>query len=156
MSFEPVEIDISSIIDETLNLLRPNSDQKNISTEKHFGTDKHGYADKNMIEMVIRNLVSNAIKFTPQNGKIYISLNENNADLQVEIRDNGVGITPENQIKLFNLDSNYSNKGTNGEEGTGLGLIICKEFIEKNNGKIRVESNPGKGSSFFFTIPEMK
>ena len=156
MSFEPVEIDISSIIDETLNLLRPNSDQKNISTEKHFGTDKHGYADKNMIEMVIRNLVSNAIKFTPQNGKIYISLNENNDDLQVEIRDNGIGITPENQIKLFNLDSNYSNKGTNGEEGTGLGLIICKEFIEKNNGKIRVESNPGKGSSFFFTIPEMK
>ena len=153
MSFEPVEIDISSIIDDTLNLLQQNFDQKNISSDKNFGTDKHGFADKNMIEMVIRNLITNAIKFTPKDGRIYVSLEENNHDLRVEIRDNGVGITPENQQKLFKIDSNFSNKGTNGEEGTGLGLIICKEFIEKNNGRIWVESKPGEGSSFFFTIP---
>jgi len=153
MSFEPVEINISSIIEEILALLQPNFDLKNISSEKHFGSDKHGYADKNMIEMVIRNLITNAIKFTPQNGKIWISLTENNDHLQVEIHDNGIGISAANQLKLFRIDSNFSNKGTNGEEGTGLGLIICKEFIEKNNGRIRVESEPGKGSSFFFTVP---
>jgi signal transduction histidine kinase len=156
MSFEPVEIDISSIIGDTLNLLQQNFDQKNISSDKNSGTDKHGFADKNMIEMVIRNLITNAIKFTPKDGRIYVSLEENNHDLRVEIRDNGVGITPENQQRLFKIDSNFSNKGTNGEGGTGLGLIICKEFIEKNNGRIWVESKPGEGSSFFFTIPKMK
>jgi signal transduction histidine kinase len=80
-------------------------------------------------------------------------LTENNDHLQVEIRDNGVGITATDQLKLFRIDSNFSNKGTNGEEGTGLGLIICKEFIEKNNGRIWVESKPREGSSFFFTVP---
>jgi signal transduction histidine kinase/ligand-binding sensor domain-containing protein len=153
MLFEPVEIDISSIIDNTLNLLQQNFDQKNILSYKKFRTDKHGFADKNMVEMVLRNLITNAIKFTPKDGKIYVSLEENNHDLRVEVRDNGIGITPENQQKLFKIDSNFSNKGTNGEEGTGLGLIICKEFIEKNNGRIWVESKPGEGSSFFFTIP---
>jgi ligand-binding sensor domain-containing protein/signal transduction histidine kinase len=153
VSFEPVEIDISSIIIEILALLQPNIDQKYILSEKHFGSDKHGYADKNMIEMVIRNLITNAIKFTPQHGKIMISLTENNDLLQVEIHDNGVGISAANQLKLFRIDSNFSNKGTDGEEGTGLGLIICKEFIEKNNGRIWLISEPGKGSSFFFTVP---
>jgi signal transduction histidine kinase/ligand-binding sensor domain-containing protein len=153
MSFEPVEIDISTIIENILALLQPNFDQKNISSEKHFSSLKHGYADKNMIEMVIRNLVTNAIKFTPQYGKICVSLTENNDHLQVEIRDNGVGITATDQLKLFRIDSNFSNKGTNGEEGTGLGLIICKEFIEKNNGRIWIESKPREGSSFFFTVP---
>jgi signal transduction histidine kinase len=153
LSFEPGEVDISSIIEDILTLLKPNLDQKNISPEKHISSFKLGYADKNMIQMAIRNLVANAIKFTPQNGKICISLTDNNNDLQVEICDNGVGITQEDQKKLFRIDTNFSNKGTNGEEGTGLGLILCKDFIEKNNGKIWVESEPGKGSSFFFTMP---
>lgn len=153
MSFEPVEVDISSLIDDTLTLLHPNSDQKNISCEKHSGSDKHGFADKNMIEMVIRNLITNAIKFTPKKGKIFISITEKNNALQIEIHDNGVGIPPGDLSKLFRIDSNFSRKGTDGEAGTGLGLIICKEFIEKNNGRIWVESKPGQGSSFFFTVP---
>jgi signal transduction histidine kinase/ligand-binding sensor domain-containing protein len=153
ISFEPVEVNISSIIEEILVLLQPNFNQKNISSEKHFGCDKHGYGDKNMLEMVIRNLITNAIKFTPQYGKIWISLTEESDHLQVEIHDNGVGITAANQQKLFKIDSNFSNKGTDGEEGTGLGLIICKEFIEKNSGRIWVKSELGKGSSFFFTVP---
>ena len=103
--------------------------------------------------MVTRNLVSNAIKFTPEQGKIYISLTETEDFLQVEIRDNGVGINDEDQKKLFLIDTNLSHKGTNGEKGTGLGLIICKEFIEKNNGTIWLTSKPGEGSSFYFTIP---
>ncbi|MCX6333526.1 MAG: ATP-binding protein [Bacteroidia bacterium] len=153
MTFEPVEINVSSIIEDTLNLLQPNLAQKNITIDKQFLSGINGYADKNMVEMVLRNLITNAIKFTPENGKIWISLMEKDQDLQIEIRDNGIGISPEDQGKLFRIDSNFSNKGTNGEGGTGLGLIICKEFIEKNNGAIWVKSNPGDGSSFFFTIP---
>jgi ligand-binding sensor domain-containing protein/signal transduction histidine kinase len=153
ITFEPKEINVSSIIDNITSLLKPNFIQKNISVGKEFKSGKSGYADKNMVEMVIRNLISNAIKFTPQNGKISISLTENKNDLQIEIRDNGVGISIKDQKKLFRIDSNYGSEGTNGEIGTGLGLILCKEFIEKNNGKIWVESKLNEGSSFFFTIP---
>lgn len=149
----PAEINILSIIESTILLLQPNFTQKSISVEKKYKSGKNGYADKNMIEMVIRNLISNAIKFTPESGNICISLTNNNNELQIEISDNGIGISIEEQKKLFRLDSNYSREGTNGERGTGLGLIICKEFIEKNDGKIWVESKPGEGSSFYFTVP---
>lgn len=156
LTLSPTEINILSVIESIISLLQPNFNQKSITVEKKFTTGKNGYADKNMVEMVIRNLISNAIKFTPVSGKICISLTDNNNDLQIEIRDNGIGINIEDQRKLFRIDSNYSSKGTNGERGTGLGLIICMEFIEKNNGKIWVESKPGEGSSFFFTIPSAK
>jgi ligand-binding sensor domain-containing protein/signal transduction histidine kinase len=153
VTFNPGDLNISSVIDDITNLLQPNLAQKNISIAKTLLSGKNGYADKNMIEMVMRNLITNAIKFTPENGKIWISFIEKDHDLQIEVRDNGVGISPQDQGKLFRIDSDFSNKGTNGEAGTGLGLIICKEFIEINNGRIWVESKPGEGSSFFFTIP---
>jgi signal transduction histidine kinase/ligand-binding sensor domain-containing protein len=153
MTFEPVVINISALIEDTLNMLQPNFTQKNISVERHFISEGKGYADKNMVEMVIRNLITNAIKFTPENGKVRISVININQDLQVEVSDNGIGISPEDQTKLFRIDTDFSKKGTMGEGGTGLGLILCKEFIEKNNGRIWVNSNPGEGSSFFFTIP---
>lgn len=153
ISLDPREINISEVIENIISLLKPTFDQKHITVEKIFTSVKKGYADLNMVEMVVRNLISNAIKFTPDNGKIIISLTEYKNELQIEIRDNGVGISPEDQKKLFRIDSNYSREGTNGERGTGLGLIICKEFIEKNNGTIRVESKYGEGSSFFITIP---
>lgn len=153
MTFEPGEVNISSIIENTITLVQPNLTQKNISLEKRLISEKLAYADKNMIEMVIRNLVTNAIKFTPENGKIRISLTEEDQDIQVEVSDNGIGINSEDQAKLFRIDSNFTKKGTNGEGGTGLGLIICKEFVEKNNGRIWVKSDPGEGTSFFFTIP---
>lgn len=149
----PTEIDIKSEIEGIISLLQPNLNQKSIIPGKEFNTARKGYADKNMIELVIRNLISNAIKFTPENGNIFISLSENMNFLQIEIRDNGIGISKEDQEKLFMIDSNFSKKGTGGEKGTGLGLIICKEFIEKNGGKIWVKSQPAEGSSFYFTIP---
>jgi ligand-binding sensor domain-containing protein/signal transduction histidine kinase len=156
VTFEPAEINLSSIIDSCINLLVPNLNQKKISFNKQFQTEKNGFADKNMIEMVIRNLFTNAIKFTPEGGKISISLSEKDNELLTVIKDNGIGISPEDQLKLFRIDTNFSSKGTLGEKGTGLGLIICKEFIEKNNGKIWIESKTGEGSSFFFTIPVIK
>jgi signal transduction histidine kinase/ligand-binding sensor domain-containing protein len=153
MTFEPVEINILSIIDNSISLLQQDLNQKKISCDKLIGTDKTGFADKNMIEMVFRNLLTNAIKFTAEGGKVSIYIKEKGNDLLIEIHDNGIGISPEDQQKLFRIDTNFSTKGTGGEKGTGLGLIICKEFIEKNNGRIWVESNAGEGSSFFFTIP---
>ena len=153
MTFEPVEINISDVIENILILLKPNFTQKNISLEKQFMPERKVYADKNMIELVIRNLITNALKFTPENGRIRISVMEKYQDIEIEINDNGIGISPEEQAKLFRIDSNFSKKGTMGEKGTGLGLIICKEFVEKNNGRLWVISNPGEGSSFFFTIP---
>lgn len=153
MTFEPVEMNISDVIENILILLKPNFTQKNISLEKQLIPEIKVYADKNMIELVIRNLITNSLKFTPENGRIRISITEKYQDIEIEINDNGIGISPEDQAKLFRIDSNFSKKGTMGEGGTGLGLIICKEFIEKNNGRLWVISNPGEGSSFFFTIP---
>ena len=153
MTFEPVEMNISVVIENILILLKPDFTQKNISLEKQLMPEMKVYADKNMIELVIRNLITNALKFTPENGRIMISVTEKDQHIGIEINDNGIGISPEDQAKLFRIDSNFSRKGTMGEGGTGLGLIICKEFVEKNNGRLWAISNPGKGSSFFFTIP---
>ena len=102
----------------------------------------------------MRNLISNAIKFTRPAGQIVISAELKNAELIIAIRDNGVGIKKENIGKLFRIDVNHSALGTQNEKGTGLGLILCKEFIEKHGGKIWVESEVGKGSQFYFSIPK--
>jgi len=113
-------------------------------------------ADKEMLSTIIRNLLSNAIKFTPRGGKIIVNANkitDNNAKfIQISVKDNGVGVSKEIQSKIFDISENKSTKGTDKEEGTGLGLIICKEFIEKHGGKIWVESEEGKGSNFVFTL----
>ena len=110
-----------------------------------------------MINFIIRNLISNAIKFTPKNGeiKIYDKKTESNRSglLSVFIEDNGVGIAQKDIEKLFRIEESYTTRGTEKESGTGLGLILCKEFIEKHGGKIEVESELGKGSIFHFTIP---
>jgi len=105
-----------------------------------------------MINTVLRNLISNAIKFTHPGGKIIVSAEEIQNEIKVSVSDNGVGI-PKNSIeKLFRIDENYSTPGTQKEKGTGLGLILCKDFIEKHGGKIWVESDEGKGSTFSFTL----
>ena len=111
------------------------------------------YADINMISTVIRNLISNALKYTENKGIIYLESNKLKDKIQINIVDSGVGIKKENIDKLFKIDSNISTSGTANEKGTGLGLIICKEFIEKNNGEISFESTEGKGSTFRFSIP---
>ncbi|WP_445725708.1 sensor histidine kinase, partial [Flavobacterium sp.] len=113
-------------------------------------------ADERMITAVVRNLISNAIKFTPKGGHISISTREkiinNKRMIETEIRDTGIGINQENLTKLFQIEQNYNSKGTNNETGTGLGLILCKEFINQNNGNIRVESELSVGSSFIFEL----
>ncbi|MBN1251153.1 MAG: ATP-binding protein [Bacteroidales bacterium] len=114
------------------------------------------YADRNMIITVLRNLIQNAIKYSNQNGRIDIQLNENQDYLEIGISDTGIGISEDIKNKLFSIDNKKIVRGTANEEGSGLGLVLCKEFIEKHGGKIWVESELGKGSSFKFNIPKMK
>ena len=106
-----------------------------------------------MLKTIFRNLISNATKFTPENGSITINYALSGSQVEVSVADTGIGIPPENLSKLFRIDTNVSTKGTANETGTGLGLILCKEFIGKHNGKIWVESEEGKGSEFKFTLP---
>jgi len=109
-----------------------------------------------MVNIVIRNLISNALKYTHEKGRITIHAKETDGLIEVSVRDTGMGIVPEDLKNLFLIDVRKVRPGTKNEKGTGLGLIICKEFIEKNRGKIWAQSKPKKGSIFYFTIPKAK
>ena len=130
-----------------------NAKAKSIKISNFIGVDDLIYADEDMLSAIIRNLISNAIKYTANNGEITIKLANSDNYIQISVIDNGIGITKENLQKIFKIDSQISTLGTNNEKGTGLGLILCKEFIEKHNGKIWMESELGKGSAFHFTLP---
>tara|TARA_R110001583_G_scaffold5822_2_gene30812 strand:+ start:2584 stop:2928 length:345 start_codon:yes stop_codon:yes gene_type:complete len=112
------------------------------------------YADKEMISTVIRNLLNNAIKFTKLDSRITISLKVEASSYKIEIQDQGEGISEENMDKLFRIDKKYKTVGSSGEKGTGLGLLLCKEFVEINKGEIGVVSTYGEGACFYFTIPK--
>jgi signal transduction histidine kinase len=150
----PEKIDEKNLTDEMLTLLLPNAENKEITMQSDIPANSFAFADKNMIATVLLNLVSNAIKFTPRKGKINVSLINNNSSHIFVVSDNGVGISEKDRQNLFRIDKKIQNKGTEKEPGTGLGLLLCKEFVEKNNGRIWVESEPGKGSKFYFSIPE--
>ena len=105
-----------------------------------------------MINTVIRNLLSNALKFTPENGTIEVNCEENEEYLHINVKDSGLGINKEDQKKLFKVDVHHTTLGTSNEKGSGLGLILCKEFVEKNEGTISVESEPNKGTTIEFTL----
>ncbi|MDP3352984.1 MAG: HAMP domain-containing sensor histidine kinase [Flavobacteriaceae bacterium] len=153
MEFNPLNLDISILIDEIVLLLNDAALQKSITIHKNLVKQTIIYADKDMISMVLRNLISNAIKFTNIGGIITITTVESSNELLVSVGDNGVGIPKSSIEKLFRIDENFSTSGTQNEKGTGLGLILCKEFVEKHSGKLTVNSEIGKGSVFSFTIP---
>jgi signal transduction histidine kinase len=106
-----------------------------------------------MINTVLRNLVNNAVKFTDSGKEVALKVRKDEKFLEIEVKDQGVGISPENLKKLFRIDVKYKTIGTSGEKGTGLGLILCHEFIHKNHGEIWCNSKLGKGTSFYFTLP---
>ena len=155
MSYNPEYFELLFLFNEVSLSLNGTAGQKSIIiTANILPADIQAYADRSMIETVLRNLISNAIKFSQPGGRITISALNKQKELIVSVSDNGVGISKENIDKLFNLNESYSTNGTWKEQGTGLGLILCKEFIEKNNGKIWVESKIGAGSTFYFTLPK--
>lgn len=155
LKHKPDDLHMEAIIRESINLLQDTADKKNIKLTSDVNNSIHCYADPNMVKTIIRNLLSNAIKFTNENGKVYLTAEKEQGNkIKFSVVDNGVGIPADKVDHIFDLTRHYSSEGTNSEKGTGLGLILCKEFVEKNGGEIWVESEEGEGSSFNFTLPE--
>lgn len=146
-------IDLYSLAGETISLTQLIAERKNITIKKTIPSSTFAYADKNMVSTVLLNLITNAIKFTPQNGIIELHTFTKDNEVEVMVADSGVGIAPGNLAKLFKIDEKIQSDGTNKEKGSGLGLILCKEFVERNNGRIYAESIEGSGSWFYFTLP---
>jgi signal transduction histidine kinase len=150
------EIDLYRIANENIKLLDSPALKKEIQLNNDIYPGTIAFADNNMINTVIRNLLSNAVKYTGLGGVINIDCEKKGDLLCIHVRDNGIGMKPEVVEKLFRIDESISTKGTADETGTGLGLILCKEFIERNGGRLWVESDPDEGSIFYFTIPLTK
>ena len=151
--FKPQNLSFRDICRDTLDVLNPNANVKGI-TINYSATDKiNVFADIDMLKTVLRNLVSNSIKFTNNGGAIKISAKQTYSEITISVSDNGIGIESEDLTKLFDISQVLTTTGTAKETGTGLGLLLCKEFVEKHGGKIWVESEEGKGSDFKFTLP---
>ncbi len=155
IKFEPERIPVKGIINGSINALAGTAFQKNITLSSDVHEGIYLYIDKNLIGQVFNNLISNAIKFTPEGGSISIFSNpsESMRFIEFSVKDSGVGIKQENLDKLFRVDSKFTSEGTAGEKGSGLGLSLVKEIIEKHGGRIWVESTVGEGSEFKFTLP---
>ncbi len=152
--FSPAPFNVNPIIEQVVTLMELSAQSKKIKVVNDLPKkDIEAFGDKQMFATILRNLVTNAIKFTPGNGEITISTIPGEEYVELSVKDNGVGIPNEDQSKLFRIDQHISKPGTKDEKGTGLGLILCKELVEKNSGQIWLESEEKKGSSFYFTFP---
>jgi len=151
--FEPEKTNLSDVVREVLDMSNSIAKLKNISLNYIQTDDIEVYADLNMLKTILRNLISNAIKYTHLNGKIDISSVQNQNKTEITVSDNGVGMSEETRNRLFKVETNNTTSGTQNEKGSGLGLILCKEFVEKHGGEIWVESELGKGSTFVFSLP---
>jgi PAS domain S-box-containing protein len=154
ISYCPETINLSGLIEGIIKIYSQTAKKKKINLIAVSEGTVNAFVDENMISTVLRNLVSNAIKFSNTSGKIVLESIEKSDSIQISVIDNGVGIKKEDLDKLFRIDTHHTTAGTANEAGTGLGLILCKELVEKNNGNIDVESTPGEGTRFFFTIPK--
>jgi signal transduction histidine kinase len=153
MNLQAGNVPLRKIVEENIELVGSIQNKK-IKMVNSVPENATGYADSNTINLVIRNLMTNAIKFTNDGGEITVSAESTGTEWVMSVRDNGIGMNTEIQKKLFDKINPYSTRGTANEKGTGLGLILCKEFVEKNGGRIWVESEEGKGSTFWFTVPK--
>ncbi|HEX2866426.1 MAG TPA: PAS domain S-box protein [Ignavibacteriales bacterium] len=154
MEFSPGMFNLNELIMEILNIYNMNARRKNIEILCSMSESFDVYADKDMMDSVLRNLLSNAIKFTSSGGEIEIRIRRIEGYVEVSVHDTGVGISKDDMERMFRIDENMTREGTDKEKGTGLGLVLCREFVEMNKGTISVESEPGLGSTFRFTVPE--
>jgi len=152
--FNPELLNLQPIIEDSISFASYQANQKKIKIQSSNESGLQIYADDNMLTSLLRNLISNAIKFTPEHGEITIKTEEDNQQIKISIKDNGIGMSPENVVKLFRIDTKIQTTGTMDEKGTGLGLLICKEFVDKHQGKIWVESELNKGSNFIMSFPK--
>jgi signal transduction histidine kinase len=154
MEFNPEDLDLSALIDEILQLYENEEAQKNIQIITKADASAHLFADKAMMSTILRNIVSNALKFTHKGGKVEIIITQADKEVIISVKDTGVGMIKAVMDRLFHIDSSYSTPDLNGNKGTGLGLVLCKEFAEKHNGSICLESEPGVGTTFHVSIPK--
>ncbi len=154
--FSPERLNLTNTSIDVLEGMNLTALAKNIALTHFASHEIDVFADKNMIKAILRNLLSNAIKFTEEGGKINVFIEQNGSNAVLTVSDNGVGIESERIPRLFDIAKDKTSIGTANEKGTGLGLLLCKDFVEKHNGKIWVESEYKKGSSFKFSIPILK
>ncbi len=153
ITYRPGTISIKGLVFNVIEFLQIMLDKKRITIETIIDDDLTCYGDENMLDTVIRNLISNAIKFSYMDSKIVVSAHQLNGQIKISVKDSGVGMSDEICRRLFKLDSIVTTKGTNEESGSGIGLILAHEFVEKHNGAIEVESKPGTGTTFTVVIP---
>lgn len=153
ISYRPAVIALKDAVDSTLDLLSASLLQKRIEVINEVDGALKVYADRNMLEIILQNIVSNAVKFTYPDGRIKIKASEIKGEVKVSVIDNGIGISGEDIEKLFRIDIPFTTNGTLNEQGTGLGLILCRDMVRMHGGKIWAESRLGNGSSFHFTLP---
>ncbi|MFN8672227.1 MAG: hybrid sensor histidine kinase/response regulator [Candidatus Sericytochromatia bacterium] len=157
IDYNPQLNDLYSLVQNNVDLFKQVADKKQISLKNELTEETKAFFDYNMINTVVRNLINNAIKYTNLNGNIIVSANQNAKNIEIIVSDDGVGMAQNTADGIFKIDvKKYSKQGTSGETGSGLGLVLCKEFIDKHNGTISVESELGKGSKFKFTISKNK
>ena len=148
IGFKPTRIRLAHALQEIIDTSSPLATMKNIELKSEIDGHLELFVDLNMFKAIFRNLISNAVKFTPANGRIVITGTQNNDVVRISVTDNGVGMDDETKKNLFQLDDTVIKRGTEGEMGSGLGLLLCKEFVAMHQGKISVESQPGKGTTF--------
>ncbi|MBI9073677.1 MAG: HAMP domain-containing histidine kinase, partial [Melioribacteraceae bacterium] len=149
--FENIDLYEQSI--KTIELLKTNAQNKNIFLKNGVKENTLVFADKRATETVLRNLITNAIKFTKPDGIIKVETEKRDSEIAISVSDSGIGMSDKDKNKLFKIEVHHTTVGTNNEAGTGVGLILCKELVEKHGGKIWVESELGVGSKFIFTLP---
>ena len=157
ISFTPKELNLSTFALQNILIINQRAVQKGITISNEIPESLKVNADERMVNTILRNLLSNAVKFTSRDGKIIIRSKKTEEEMiEVSVQDTGVGMSEKDVKRLFKIEEKVSKKGTEGEQSSGLGLLLCKEFVEKNGGKIWVESELGKGSTFYFTVPVVK
>jgi len=155
LEYHPQRILIEKVVTRNIELFTPVAERKQIILRSSIQEKGSAYADYNMVDTVIRNLIANALKFTHPGGTVEVSVRQKENYFEVAVSDTGIGIGKEHISKLFQIDTQYRRSGTDREKGSGLGLILCKELVEKSGGRIWVESETGKGTTFTFTLPKM-
>ncbi len=153
MPMNPERVNVTELVKENLSLMEVNINNKQLQIENQLPEEEPVFADPNAVNAVFRNLLSNAMKFTSEGGRIELYSQRMDEKTAFTVKDNGEGMDEKTREELFRLDVRHSSKGNGGEKGTGLGLILCREFVERNGGEITVESEPDRGSLFTFTLP---
>jgi signal transduction histidine kinase len=151
---EPELVNIAALINDKIALVKYQAANKNITIDiECLAEGMSLMIDPHLMSVVIQNLLTNAIKFTGQNGKITVGCTRTGEEMIISVKDTGMGMSQEHINKLFRHDVQYSSRGTDNETGTGLGLLICRDFVERHGGRIWLESEQGKGTTFFIGLP---